>query len=109
MDIEATGQADEAGKIFFQAWNEASSDFEKFTAAHYVARHQKTVADKLAWDETTLHFALKITDESIKQAYPSLYLNIAKCYEDLNDTDKAKINYGFALSYVAFLPEDGYG
>lgn len=32
---------------------------KKFAAAHYVARHQNSVADKLKWDETALQIALK--------------------------------------------------
>ena len=28
-------------------WNDATADYEIFIAVHYVARHQKTVADKL--------------------------------------------------------------
>jgi rifampin ADP-ribosylating transferase len=47
MEMEVKGNPEEASKLFLQAWNEATTDFEKFTAAHYVARHQKSVADKL--------------------------------------------------------------
>lgn len=47
MDMEGKGNLEEASKLFFQAWEEATNDFEKFTAAHYVARHQKSAADKL--------------------------------------------------------------
>ena len=109
MDMETKCLTEEANKFFLQAWNEATNDFEKFTAAHYVARHQKSVADKLKWDETALHLALKINDETVKGSYPSLYLNIAKCYEDLNDYDNAKKNYQLALSFTNFLPDNGYG
>jgi rifampin ADP-ribosylating transferase len=42
-------------------------------------------------------------------AFPSLYLNIAKCYEDLNDLGNAKRNYELALSFSNLLPDDGYG
>ena len=109
MDMEGKGNPEEASKYFLQAWNEATNDFEKFTAAHYVARHQKSVADKLKWDETALQLALKINDETIKGTYPSLYLNIAKCYEDLNDFDNARKNYQLALSFTNLLPDSGYG
>jgi hypothetical protein len=56
-----------------------------------------------------LHLALKISDESIKASYPSLYLNIAKCHEELNDFDKAKMNCRLALSFTNFLYDDSYG
>lgn len=109
MDMETKGLTEEASKLFLQAWNEATNDFEKFTAAHYVARHQKSATDKLKWDEIALQFGLKINDEAVKGSYPSLYLNIAKCYEDLNDFDNAKKNYQLALSFTNLLPHNGYG
>lgn len=40
MEMEEKGKSEEAIKLFLQAWNEATKDFEKFIAAHYVARHQ---------------------------------------------------------------------
>jgi tetratricopeptide (TPR) repeat protein len=109
MQLEGEAKRDEASAVFHQAWEQATNDFEKFTAAHYIARHQETVADKLKWDETALQLALDLNDEGIKGALPSLYLNIAKCYEDLNDLTKAKENYQLALANTNFLHEDGYG
>lgn len=109
MDMEGKGKPEEASKLFLQAWDEATIDFEKFTVAHYLARHQKSVSDKLKWDETALQLALKINDDTVKGTYPSLYLNIGKCYEDLNDFDTARKNYQLALSYTNQLPDNGYG
>lgn len=109
MEYEGKGNLVEASKLFLQAWNQATNDFEKFAAAHYVARHQKSVSDKLKWDETALQLALKLNDPSMKATYPSLYLNIAKCYEDLNDFVNAKRNYQLAHSFADQLPKDGYG
>ncbi len=97
--MEENGKTNEAGKLFFQAWNEATNNFEKFLAAHFVARHQKNVPDKLKWHEMALHFALKINDVTVKSAFPSLYLKIAKCHEDLGDPDKAKKNFDLADSF----------
>lgn len=99
MAMEEKDKPEEAGKLFLRAWQEATNDFEKFLAAHYVARHQKNVSDKLKWAETALQLALKINNESVKSAFPSLYANIAKCYEDLNDSDNAKKNYDLANSF----------
>lgn len=98
MDMEEKGKPDEAGKLFVQAWNESTNDFEKFMASHFVARHQKTVIDKIAWLETCLALALKINNESVKSALPPLYSNISKCYADLNDPGKAKQNLDLANS-----------
>jgi hypothetical protein len=100
MGMEEKGNAEEAGRLFLQAWNEADNDFEKFLAAHYVARHQKNVSDKLKWLETALQFALKINDDAVKSAFPSLYSNIAKCYEELDDPDNAKKNHELAIYFI---------
>jgi rifampin ADP-ribosylating transferase len=99
MAMEDQGKSDEASRLFLQAWNEATDDFEKYIAAYYVARHQETVRDKLKWLETSLKFALEINDVTVKSAFPSLYSNIAKCYEELNDLDSAKENYELARSF----------
>jgi rifampin ADP-ribosylating transferase len=107
LDMEGKGKHDEAGKIFFQAWNEATNDFEKFTSAHFVARHQKDVRDKLKWLETALQFALKINNITVQGAFPSLYLNIAKCYEDLGDPHNAKKNHELAISSAGKLSDTG--
>ena len=109
MEQEGQGQPTEASKTFYEAWDLAATDLEKFTAAHYVARHQKSISDKLTWDKTALKHALNIGDEAVKGTLPSLYLNIGKCYEDLNDFINAKSNYDAALSFINFLPNNGYG
>lgn len=109
MECEGQGNKKEALTLFQQAWNESTTDFEKFTSAHYLARHQESVADKLTWDETALALALKINDDTVFGAYPSLYLNIAKGYEDLSDFDTSKKNYELALSFTKYLPDNGYG
>ena len=96
MEMEDTGKPEAAVKIFLQAWKEATNDFEKFTAAHFVARHQNDVADKLKWLQTGLEFALKVNNDAVKGAIPSLYLNISKCYVELNDSDNAKKNSDLA-------------
>lgn len=109
MELEGQGKWEEASHQFQQAWHIATTDFEKFTAAHYVARHQKSIAGKLKWDETALAHALNIDDEGIKEVLPSLYLNIGKCYEDLEDFDKAASNYRAAFRFATYLPSNGYG
>lgn len=109
MAYEGKGEMKNASGFFHEAWSISKTDSEKFIAAHYVARHQNTVRDKLKWDKTALSFALKIGDKSIEGILPSLYLNIGKCYEDLNDFKNANSNYHLAQSYFDYLPNDGYG
>ncbi|UKB77592.1 NAD(+)--rifampin ADP-ribosyltransferase [Chryseobacterium sp. MEBOG07] len=97
MSFEDKGMPEEADILFLQAWEESSNDHEKFLAAHYVSRHQKTIADRLRWLETSLEFALKINDDTVKSALPSLYQNISKCYENLGDIETSKKNAELAL------------
>lgn len=107
MAMEEKGNLEEAGRLFLQAWNEATDDFEKFIAAHYVARHQKNGFDKLKWLETALQFALKTNNDAVKSAFAALYVNIAKCYEDLGDLDNAKKNYELAASFKGNPSDNG--
>jgi rifampin ADP-ribosylating transferase len=107
MDREEKGKPEEAGRLFLQAWNHATKDFEKFTAAHFVSRHQKNVALRLQWLETALQFALKINSDAVKGALPSLYLNISKCYEDLGDLENAKKNRELGIAFTDKLSDKG--
>lgn len=105
MAMEENGHPEEAGRLFLQAWNEATDDFEKFLAAHYVARHQKNVPDELKWLETALQFASKVNNEAVKAAFPSLHLKMAKCYENLGAPDKAEKHRELSASF-AVKPSD---
>lgn len=93
MGLEENGNVDEARSMFYKAWGEASDDYDKFIAAYYLARQQKDSKDKLKWMQTSLQCALNINDENVKSAYSTLYANIAMCYEELLDSNNARINY----------------
>jgi rifampin ADP-ribosylating transferase len=109
MGKEGEGNKTEAAFLFEKAWNEASNNQERFIAAHYLARVQPDVDSKLKWDLCALDSAIKIEDGSVKAHYPSLYLNVAKCYEDLGNIALAKRNYDLAKFFTQYLPEDAYG
>lgn len=108
MELEGY-QPEEAERLFMQAWNNSSNEEERFISAHYVARCQKTNTKKLAWNKTALQAALNSYNEASTQALPSLYLNVAKCYEDMNETEPVRKNYELALSFCHFSENDGYG
>lgn len=107
MAMEEKGMMEESGKLFLQAWNEATNDFEKFMAAYFVARHQKNVHDKLKWLETSLQFARKVNDNNVQGAFYTLYSNIANCYKQLNDFDSEKKNDELALSFKDKVVDTG--
>lgn len=107
MKLEDNGKDEDAIKMFHKAWHEATDDYERFIAAYYLARQQKSNTDKLKWMETSLQCALNINDYNVKSAYPTLYLNIAKCYEELCDSDNAKRNYELSNSYKDAPSDEG--
>ena len=47
----------------------------------------------------TQRISLKSNDDSVKSAFPTIYLSISKCYEELGDSNKAKTNYELSNSY----------
>src|SRR5690554_4754131 len=107
MNMEDGGNVEGANAMFHQAWHEAKDDYERFIAAYHLARQQKSVTDKLKWMETSLQCALNINDDNVKSAYSTLYLNIAKCYEELCDSDHAQRNYELSISYEGAPSDEG--
>jgi len=99
MGMEDAGRPEEASKLFMQAWNGSTTDFEKFIAAHYVARHQTNARDRLKWYEAALQLGSEINDVTVKSAFPSLYLHMAKCQEELNEPEKARKSLELAASF----------
>lgn len=107
MGLEDSGNVEEAGTMFRKAWNEAADDYEKFIAAYHLARQQNNITDKLKWMEISLQCALNINDDNVKSAYPTLYDNIAKFYEELHDFDNAKRNYELSELYKGAPSDKG--
>ena len=107
MDMEEKENPAEASKLFLEAWNKATNDYEKFIAAYYLARHQKSNPDELKWLETALQFALNAPGDSVRGVFPSLYARIAKCYEDLGDFENAKKNFELSTSLASTISDKG--
>lgn len=96
--LEDKGQAAEASRLFAQAWDESTHDFEKFMAAYFRSRVQEIAGGKMRWLETALQFALKIGDDSVKSALPSIYRGIADCHEQLGSSARAQEDRALAAS-----------
>nr|WP_295924930.1 tetratricopeptide repeat protein [uncultured Dyadobacter sp.] len=107
--IALEGEPERAGLYYQKAWDAAVNNEERFIAAHYVARIQPTVLEKLRWDQIALNEALSVDKEYIKAALPSLYLNLGKCYEDRSDFKAAIAHYEQGLTFSKHLNDDGYG
>ena len=89
MAMEESGDLDGAMDIFLKAWDQTSDDYERFIVAYHLGIRQENVDVKLVWMEKSLGFALKINDENVR-ALSNFILQIAKCYEELNDTENAR-------------------
>jgi hypothetical protein len=109
MSLEAQGHSAEAAKVFVQAWQIATDDFEASIAAHYVARHQESPVEALHWNQISLDRANLVSEEKVRGFYPSLYLNMGKSHEDLDHLEEAKHFYKLAEGRLDVLSDDRYG
>jgi tetratricopeptide (TPR) repeat protein len=95
---EFEGQIEEARVAYQRAWEIAGDDYEKCIAAHYMARYQENPLDSLKWNLLALNYADQVEGEEIKSFYPSLYLNLGRCYEVQGDLIESKMYYEMASS-----------
>lgn len=109
MLAESEGRAAEAKKLFERAWQAATDDYEACIAAHYLARHQETHEQTLAWNEESLRRAERVGDERITSFLPSLYLNLGHSHEELGDAEKARAYYLLAEEHLTAVPNGDYG
>lgn len=105
MMMEDNGKYEEAGVLFLQAWDEATSDFEKFTASYYMARTQKNIRNKIEWLETAIALARKLNTDTVKAAFSLLYSNLAQSYIEAGDFENANKNSEMAAAAV-YTPAD---
>ena len=107
MHMEENNKPEEARKLFLQAWDEATNDFEKFTAAYCVARQQEKASGKIKWIETALQLAHKLNNDTVKAAFPLLYSTLAKSYEESGDQENAKKNNDLAVVFTGKPSDNG--
>jgi hypothetical protein len=108
IGAEMAGRRDEAAHLYQEAWDARTSDFESCIAAHYLARLQNTPQDALHWNAEALRFADAASDSSLRDFFPSLYLNLGKSHEDLENFAEAKKFYLLAETSVSALPDGQY-
>jgi hypothetical protein len=109
MSLEAQGHSAETAKLFMRAWDTATDDFQASIAAHYIARHQKSAAEILRWNQISLDRANQASQERVRGFYPSLYLNMGKAHEDLGNYKEAEYFYKLAEAAFEVLSDDRYG
>jgi hypothetical protein len=109
MEAEGRGDPGSARTLFTQAWELRSDHVEAAVAAHYLARHQDTAAEKLAWNRKALNEALAGDHKTVSGFLPSLHLNLGRSHEDTGDRDAAREQYLLAERACSVLGDDGYG
>ena len=87
---EFDGRMDVACRLYRQAWGTSASDYEACIAAHYLARCQDSPEETFHWNRVASERALAANDESVKEFFPSLYLNMGRSYELLGNQAQAK-------------------
>ena len=93
---EFDGRVDDACELYRQAWEEATDDYEACIVAHYVARCYQSPKDMLRWNQEALERANAVSNDSIREFYPSLYLNIGRSHELLGHQAEAEKYYSLA-------------
>jgi tetratricopeptide (TPR) repeat protein len=93
---EFQGKVEEARALYQKAWKARRDDYEACVAAHYVARFQAAPEDILFWNQEALKHANAVNDDSVKEFYPSLYLNLGRSYELIGNQAEAQQFYELA-------------
>jgi hypothetical protein len=93
---EFEGRREDARNLYWQAWELAKDDYGACIAAHYVARFQQDPKEIFHWNQAALTHADKVQDDSAKEFYPSLYLNMGRSNELLGNHTEAKRFYDLA-------------
>jgi len=106
---EFRGEMDEACSFYQRAWEAAQDDFEACIAAHYVARCQVDLHERLRWNQIALERADALGDERVQPFYPSLYLNMGQSFEQLGQPEEARRFYDLAAELGVAHKEDANG
>ena len=97
-----------ARERFERAWALRQDDYDASIAAHFMARHQPTVAAMLEWNQLALRHAEAVADERIRPFMPSLLLNVGDSLLANGRATEARRAGERAQAAVAGLPDDGY-
>lgn len=106
MAIE--GDSPAALALFEQAWLRRRDDYDACIAAHYVARHQATPEETLRWNALAVHHAELVSDGSVAEFMPSLYLCLGDALANLGRYSAAADAATTGRIHLADVPSGGY-
>lgn len=102
------GDTDAARRLFEQAWDARTGDYDASIAAHFIARHQANEDDRLRWNAVAVEHAERVDDGRARGLMASLYLNLADSLRSTGDHSAAGLAVVRARVHLTELPDDGY-
>jgi hypothetical protein len=114
MRAEIEGRLADARALLDEAWVQRQNDYDACIAAHFLARHQRTPAEMLFWNQAALDHALAArampgSEELVCAFFPSLYLNLGYAHEMSGSLVEARACYRLALEHSGRLDSGAYG
>lgn len=97
-----------AGRLFERAWAARRDDFDAAVAAHFLARHQTSVAETLRWNALAVRHAEAVVDGRAAALLASLYLNLGDAQANVGDVPAADESARRATAHLEALPAGGY-
>ncbi|HLO98018.1 MAG TPA: hypothetical protein VK171_05435 [Fimbriimonas sp.] len=107
MRAEGAGNAEEAKRFFTEAWDLASTDYERAIAAHYLARQQPSPEEELYWNQIALDNARDVPEAA--GFLPSLLGSVGLSLEKLGKNEDAVRHFHEAEMHFSVLSDDAYG
>lgn len=106
--MSVDGDPAAASALFMQAWESRRDDYEASIAAHFVARHQKSPADTVRWNQLAVDHAEAAHDDRVLPLLASLYLNLGESLRLTGQISQARDAATQGLAALDHLPFDGY-
>lgn len=106
--MAAEGTPEEARRLFERAWSVRRDDYDAAVAAHFLARHQPTLAETLRWNALAVWHAERVADGRTAAFLASLYLNLGDAQANVGETAPAAASARRAEGHLATVPPGGY-
>jgi hypothetical protein len=107
VQAELAGDREAARAAYAEAWNEATDDFERCVAAHYVPRVIDDPVDKLR-NEDALRHAMAVGDGRVAGFFASLHACVGEARFGVGDAAGAREAFRLAEASLATVPAGSY-
>lgn len=84
--------------LYHDAWRLVTNDAEACIAAHHIARAQSDAMTALWWNQIALGRGGRCDSQRVRELLPTLHLDIAIAYEQLNQLYAARHHYQAAAA-----------